>query len=122
MDSGVQRLVQRAVEAQSAEEAKHFASAAMDCAYAIKCSNVRGAEQVSVEFPDSVEVPVVVNPDADEPEVIGVLTLPQSYVSFIAGSAAEGNPLGLMCRVASGSEGYNLLYITFVGLPAQPKG
>ena len=119
MDEGVKRLVRRAVEATSAEEAKQFASAAMDCAYAIKQSN--GRSDVPDIFPDSVEIPVVVNPDADEPDVIGVLTLPRSYGGYLAGGAAEGNPLGLRCMVSAGPQGYDLLQITFVGLPAQPK-
>ncbi len=121
MDEGVKRLVRRAVEATSAEEAKQFASAAMDCASAIKCSNGRSAEETLVEFPDSVEVPVVVNPDVDEPVLIGVLTLPRSYVGYLACNAVEGNPLGLKCRVACGPKGYELLHMAFVGLPAQPK-
>lgn len=119
MDEGVKRLIQRSVEASSADEAKQFASAAMDCAYAIKCSN--GRVDVPDVFPESVEVPVVVNPEAEEPEVIGVLTLPREYAGFLAGSAADGNPLGLMCRVAKTKQGYDLLQMTFVGLPAEKK-
>lgn len=121
MDEGVKRLVRRAVEATSAEEAKQFASAAMDCAYAIKCSNGRSGEEPSPDVRESCSVPVVVDTDAELSPVIGAMLLSRKDVNYLAGLVVDGNQIGVKCRIASTPTGLELLQISFVGLPATPK-